>query len=1148
MRITTMKHGVAYRAVTAVAALAMTATFAAPAMAADDASQSGSQAAQQYKIYPQPQDAQYGKGSLILRDTANTVVESGIDSATKSRLDETLKLKKITAKPGETIPETAYQLNVLVGINGSNGVVDAYAKKLIADGTLKIADGTFDKNDAYVLAVLPGDAKTPDTILVLGRDTDSAFYGLTTLYQIFQQLPGRAVDHLTVSDWSDTKSRGFIEGYYGSPWSTADRVNLMTWGGYYKMNTYVYAPKDDPLHRNNWRGLYTQEQIDNEIKPQAEAGNKSKVRFVYALAPFHNEGEAAGKYFRFDTEEHYQEDLKVLKAKYLQTIDAGVRQIAVLADDSTNWGDKYGNENTYLKLLKDLTSWLHELQQEKNADGTLKYEGLKDTILYCPALYTYTGAGEAWYKEFPSNVQIVMTGQRTFGAATPEFAAKFKSNTDRSPFMWVNWPCSDMNRNTAYQYLVMGGQNNFLKPGAGYNTYDGIMLNPMQQSEPSKVGIFMASDYSWNAWESEKDGQEAWEDSFSYVDHNSPIATSGSRALRDLAMNMRILNDGGIDGRHSDPDYDATNKWWINQESVDYTGKLDVKGILTALKAKLDDGSATAADLDQATKIYTTLQTAAKRYRAGYGDKNLFAQVEPWISFWDDATEAALDYIAAAKSALAGDTDAAKTAYEAGKAAFTKSDTHTIADYYQRNKPARGGLVIVRPTIISLGSFVKAKLDGTTPTPKPDDATLTMENVGAAAWSENVDPKAVYDNDDSTFFWLQSTGGDHINANATVTVTYKTERKAKEFRFIQAEKGGDAIVNGRLDYQDGDGNWVKLGDITADDQKKIVTLDKAVTVKAVRVTNLTEVSKWWKIYDLSATAIEDAGTLDKTALNEAIAAAKKVDTTTWTDASKTALADALKTAEALAKTDAEATQAQIDAAVKALNAAVKGVERYTGKTLDQLKGEHVANTDALYTAASYDAYQTAYDDFAAALADAGNLAKADGEALEAAYAAAKSGLTYDQTERDYAQLALNDAARYDGAQYTDKSWEAFQKALTALADQLKADPNGTVNPAEYAKLRTALADAIAGLTKKDDNNKPGENPNKPEPNKPGQGGGGNNGKPTTKPTKPAAKPNQSGSQQGGKLSATGASVTGIAFAVVALAAAGIAATALRKRA
>ena len=76
--------------------------------------------------------------------------------------------------------------------------------------------------------------------------------------------------------------------------------------------------------------------------------------------------------------------------------------------------------------------------------------------------------------------------------------------------MWINWPCSDMNRNTAYQYLVMGGQNNFLKPGATYGTYD-ASCSTMQQSEPSKQGIFMAADYSWNLWQSEKDGQQSWE-------------------------------------------------------------------------------------------------------------------------------------------------------------------------------------------------------------------------------------------------------------------------------------------------------------------------------------------------------------------------------------------------------------------------------------------------------------------------------------------------------------------------------------------------------------------------------------------------------------------------------------------------------------
>lgn len=46
----------------------------------------------------------------------------------------------------------------------------------------------------------------------------------------------------------------------------------MTWGGYYKLNAYFYAPKDDPKHRANWDELYTDEELESKIRPLAEAG------------------------------------------------------------------------------------------------------------------------------------------------------------------------------------------------------------------------------------------------------------------------------------------------------------------------------------------------------------------------------------------------------------------------------------------------------------------------------------------------------------------------------------------------------------------------------------------------------------------------------------------------------------------------------------------------------------------------------------------------------------------------------------------------------------------------------------------------------------------------------------------------------------
>lgn len=1048
----------------------------------------GDTAATEYTLYPKPHSIRYDSGQYILRDI-NVIYDDDIDEATQDRLDEVAALKNLNVT--ESDAAVSGKTNVYVGVNGSDGKAEtAIESKYSPDSAI------FDKTDSYFLKSDNG------TISVLGKDTDASFYGLTTLYQVLGQIDSLTIRNFTVTDYADVVSRGFIEGYYGNPWSTQDRINLMKWGGYYKLNSYFYAPKDDPKHNSQWRTLYTQDELDTKIKPLADAGNASKTRFVFALHPFMNNA------IRFNSEANYQADLKVLQDKFAQTIGVGVRQIAILADDAANVGG-----NNYTKLLTDMVAWLKEMKKT--------YPDLKTTLPF--VTQEYMGNGMSYFANFPKEVQIVMTGGRVWGEVSQNFTDTFTSNVGRGPYMWINWPCSDNSKS----HLIMGGYDTFLHPGVDPSKIQGIVLNPMQQSEPSKQGIFMAADYSWNLWQSEKDGQQSWEDSFSYIDHNSPIASKGSRGLRDLAMNMRILNDGGIDGAHKDAEYDAVNKWWINNESVDYTGKLDVKGVLTELKGKLDGGTATAADFSQALTVYTTLQRAAKNYRANPGDKNMFDQIEPWISYWDDLTASAIDYITAAKQALAGDTEAAKATYATAKAAFAKSDTHTIADYYQRNKPARGGLVIVRPTVQALDSFVKAKTSGSV-TPMPSDATVNTNGVGAAAWHENVDPKAVIDGDDSTFFWMQSAGCDCVKANAALTVTYAEARKAKEFRFIQAEKGGDTIVNGKIEYQDADGNWTKIGDVNGN-QKQIFTLDSAATVKAVRITNLAQTSKWWKVYDLSATKIDEPGTVTKDALNAKIAEAEKVDSTDWTKSSREALAGAIAAAKAVAA-DQDATQAKVDAAVAALESAMKGVERYTAKTADQLKAEHVSNDDATYTEASYNKYQSAYDDFAAALANADDLAKADGEALEAAYTAAKSALRYDQSARDYAQLALNDAEPYVGkaSEYTKDSYAKFTVAYEALSKQLKADPNGEGDPATYTALRAALDKAIKGLVKSDgtEPEQPGE---KPGENKPGEKPGVN---------KPGAD---------GKLSNTGADVFGLIAAMTMLAAAGVTMAGLRKR-
>ena len=669
-----------------------------------------------YQIFPTPQKVAYQEGSVEFADNVTTVVEDGIDAETEARLEEAVKLKAKSVKSADAVP--ANGTAVLVGVHGSGKQVDSYVKQLVDTKKLTYDAGLFEQTDANLVALLPAEDGAANRIIVLGKDTDSAFYGLSTVFQILQQDADSSLRSLVASDHADVISRGFIEGYYGNPWSTRDRVALMEWGGYYKLNAYFYAPKDDPKHNSQWREKYTQAEIDEKIKPLAEAGNKSKVRFVYALHPFmHNP----------ITKDNYDETFKIMKAKFLQVIDAGTRQIAILADDAgyqlgpNESADKHTGE-LYKRLLDDTTAWLRELQNEKNPDGTFKYPGLKDTLIFCPV--DYMGHGESWYRTLGENVQVINTGGRVWGKIDNAFATTFKNNSGVAPFMWINWPCSDNDKDA----LHMGGHNNFLGSDLKPGQVKGVVINPMQQSEPSKQGIFMTADFTWNLWGSTEHADQVWEKSFSYIDHNSGKETEGSNALRELSGHMKRMYGGG-----------AT---WENDESA------DIKQELADFRAKLSSDTVTAADVDKVSKIFLDLQRTAKTYRDNAGTKAMAEQMKPWLDTWDDLTAAALTELEAVKAGIEGDASALVSKYAEGAGLLERANGHALW-YINHYEYARVGKAHITPMVLALDAYTAEKA---TLAADPDAVVTKLVTsrtdtpVGSTAAVFDGDPKtgAVY--------------------------------------------------------------------------------------------------------------------------------------------------------------------------------------------------------------------------------------------------------------------------------------------------------------------------------------------------------------------------------------------------------------------
>ena len=698
-----------------------------------------------YLIYPTPHKMEYKDGDYVLGKELNVIYDDGIDEDTKNRLEEAAELKNIEVKEAEQAKKGA--TNVYVGVHGQDGAAEDYITE-----EYKPEASLFEKTDSYFLA------SDENVISVLGKDTDSAFYGLTTLYHIFAQMDSLTIRNFEIEDYADVVSRGFIEGYYGNPWSTEDRVNLMKWGGYYKLNAYFYAPKDDPKHRTQWDVLYTDEELEKKIKPLAVAGNESKCRYVYALHPF-----PQGNHLRFDA--NYDADLAKLKAKFKQVIDQGVRQIAILADDFWNPGGQNG-----LRLLNDMTEWLKEVKKE--------YPDMKMTIPYVP--FDYMGNGSSaelqTLKQAPDNVQIVMTGGRVWGEVTNNFTSTFTNNVGRGPFMWINWPCTDNSK----KHLIMGGYDTFLHPGVDPSKIQGIMLNPMQQSEPSKAAIFGNASYAWNIWETKEEAEKIWNDAFSFVDHNSAIPNAASDALREMSKHM--INQA-MDSRVT-----------VLQESV------VLKSQLNTFKEKLEAETLTAEDVDAMIAEFEVLKKAAKTYRAS-GNDAIKGQVVYWLNCWDDTTEAAIAYLNGVKSALEGDVSSVINYNTAGKTAFDRSKTHDFL-YVDHQEYAEVGVQHIVPFINTLAEYVSAKAETAINPDKVIQKFVTSRKDTPEGAKENL-----FDGDESTKVIFKNPNS--LAKNDYIGVEYNKMIDIDFIRFVLGA-GKDHFDHAKLQYMAEDGTWTDL--------------------------------------------------------------------------------------------------------------------------------------------------------------------------------------------------------------------------------------------------------------------------------------------------------------------------------------------------
>ncbi len=586
-------------------------------------------AAENYEIYPTPRKIVYDNGSYDLKQEINLIFSNSIDEFTKNKAKEVLGTKGTTSV-GTGHNQEVTNVYVLTNLDDDSNT-QAMKTKYSTD----LASVTFEKIDEFFLK------SDNNNIVILGRHTNAAYYGVVTLKHILSQID-RTIKNFTIADYADTPIRGFIEGYYGNPWSHEDRMSLMKFGGEFKMTSYIFAPKDDPYHKEKWREKYPEKELA-QMAELAKVGNESKTRFVWTAHPFMGKFNAADK----------DNEINRLIAKFEQLYSVGVRQFGVLGDDVGQL-----DRQIVIDMLTKVSKWADEKTKANPLDPVY------DTV-YCPTGYNHswqisqTNYGELndLDSKFPKNVQIFWTGEAVCQPVQQVTLDHFRSHNlpqdyqsagkkRRSPLFWLNWPVNDVN----HSRMVMG-RGEQLKKDVKPEDLAGVVTNPMQEAEASKVAIFAVADYSWNIQGFNMD--KSWNDSFKYIDENA------SKELHTIAKHM------------SDP---APNGHGLVQSESE-----DLKQYLDAFKDAYTRGDkvATREARERLLTEFNIIIEDINNFHKKSTNKNLKDELLPYTESLKEKLQAAISYLNAVDALLVANSESAINNYLEGNDLLALSKDHT---------------------------------------------------------------------------------------------------------------------------------------------------------------------------------------------------------------------------------------------------------------------------------------------------------------------------------------------------------------------------------------------------------------------------------------------------------------------------------------
>ena len=323
--------------------------------------------------------------------------------------------------------------------------------------------------------------------------------------------------------------RGVIEGFYGTPWTTADREDIIIFCRQHNLNAYIYAPKDDLYHREKWRVPYPADKL-SELKNLVDISKQNGVRFIFAISP------------GLDLNYHGKkgdEDFNYLMKKIETMYDVGVRDFAIFFDDlKDDKGNHHEDGEDHAKFLNRVQAELNSRHKDIYPLITVPTEYYRADMMKGNKIKSYT---EDFAENLNKKIVVLYTGEGVVcDGITQENLDSVNKIFDREVGIWWNYPVNDYMKNK----LALGAIEKL--PARNIQA---IFFNPMGQVQLSKIALTTGAEYanSPNNYDSEKSWDKALSEQFGELAKDFKIFAEHSRHMENSWAKV-----GDNDGKNFD--------------------------------------------------------------------------------------------------------------------------------------------------------------------------------------------------------------------------------------------------------------------------------------------------------------------------------------------------------------------------------------------------------------------------------------------------------------------------------------------------------------------------------------------------------------------------------------------------------------------